>query len=97
MLLPVLRFSTHQLITLCPYKLFADLRVQIGFLYLRYVCPPRELWEWMGPFCGDNEVRHSCIKRLSCSSSSSSSMTCRTVAVRRGCCNKTASWHVQNT
>jgi hypothetical protein len=31
--------------------------VQIGFLYLRYVCPPKELWEWLGPFCGDREVR----------------------------------------
>lgn len=27
----------------------------IGFLYLRYVCPPRDLWEWLGPFCGDRE------------------------------------------
>lgn len=31
--------------------------VQIGFLYLRYVCDPRTLWSWLGPYCGDDEVR----------------------------------------
>lgn len=41
--------------------------VQIGFLYLRYVCPPRDLWEWLGPFCGDREVRQQlCWWQLQC-------------------------------
>lgn len=30
---------------------------QVGFLYLRYVADPRQLWSWLGPYCDDKEVR----------------------------------------
>jgi pre-mRNA-splicing factor 38B len=28
----------------------------IGFLYLRYTCPPNELWKWFEPFLEDEEI-----------------------------------------
>jgi hypothetical protein len=31
--------------------------VQIGFLYLRYVGPPKTLWQWLAPYVKDDEVR----------------------------------------
>jgi hypothetical protein len=31
--------------------------LQVGFLYLRYVADPRQLWSWLGPYCDDQEVR----------------------------------------
>lgn len=47
-----------QLHTPSPYQhLMGCPCLQVGFLYLRYVCPPRQLWEWMGPYCDDREVR----------------------------------------
>ncbi|CAO3665023.1 unnamed protein product [Umbelopsis ramanniana] len=27
----------------------------IGFLYLRYVCAPKQLWDWLGPYIDDEE------------------------------------------
>ncbi|CAM0142464.1 unnamed protein product [Umbelopsis sp. WA50703] len=27
----------------------------VGFLYLRYVCAPKELWDWLGPYIDDDE------------------------------------------
>ncbi|KAG0319853.1 hypothetical protein BG000_003773 [Podila horticola] len=27
----------------------------IGFLYLRYVCKPDQLWDWLGPFLEDDQ------------------------------------------
>ncbi|CAN0189290.1 unnamed protein product, partial [Ectocarpus sp. 13 AM-2016] len=27
----------------------------IGFLYLRYTCPPKELWGWLEPYMDDEE------------------------------------------
>ena len=30
---------------------------QVGFLYLRYVGNPRNLWEWVQPYVRDTEVR----------------------------------------
>lgn len=27
----------------------------VGFLYLRYVCDPKELWTWFSPFVDDEE------------------------------------------
>jgi hypothetical protein len=30
--------------------------LQVGFLYLRYVGNPRELWEWIQPYVKDHEV-----------------------------------------
>ena len=35
----------------CAYAL------QIGFLYLRYVCDPRKLWDWTRHYMQDDEVR----------------------------------------
>lgn len=32
------------------------LLVQVGFLYLRYVCDPRKLWEWLRDYVDDKEV-----------------------------------------
>ena len=29
---------------------------QVGFLYLRYVGNPRNLWEWVQPYVRDTEV-----------------------------------------
>lgn len=29
---------------------------QVGFLYLRYVCDPRKLWNWFKPYMRDEEV-----------------------------------------
>lgn len=29
---------------------------QVGFLYLRYTCNPRQLWQWMQPYIEDREV-----------------------------------------
>jgi hypothetical protein len=31
--------------------------LQIGFLYLRYVCDPRKLWDWTRHYMQDDEVR----------------------------------------
>ncbi len=31
-------------------------RLQVGFLYLRYVLNPRKVWEWIEPYLGDHEV-----------------------------------------
>ncbi len=31
--------------------------VQVGFLYLRYVCDPRKLWNWYHKYLRDSEVR----------------------------------------
>jgi PRP38 family len=31
--------------------------VQIGFLYLRYVCPPEHLLDWFQPHFTDQQVR----------------------------------------
>lgn len=30
---------------------------QLGFLYLRYVCDPRNLWNWFQGYIDDKEVR----------------------------------------
>jgi hypothetical protein len=30
--------------------------LQIGFLYLRYVCDPRNLWNWFKGYVEDKEV-----------------------------------------
>lgn len=30
--------------------------VQVGFLYLRYTCNPRSIWEWFSPYLDDDEV-----------------------------------------
>lgn len=30
--------------------------LQVGFLYLRYVCNPRELWTWFRKYVRDEEV-----------------------------------------
>ena len=27
----------------------------VGFLYLRYTCPPKELWKWFAPYIEDPE------------------------------------------
>ncbi|KAI8580721.1 hypothetical protein K450DRAFT_235635, partial [Umbelopsis ramanniana AG] len=27
----------------------------VGFLYLRYVCAPKQLWDWLGPYIDDEE------------------------------------------
>jgi hypothetical protein len=32
------------------------LLAQVGFLYLRYVCDPRKLWEWLRDYVDDKEV-----------------------------------------
>lgn len=29
---------------------------QVGFLYLRYTCNPRSIWEWFSPYLDDDEV-----------------------------------------
>lgn len=34
----------------------ATSRAQIGFLYLRYVCDPKNLWSWYEPYVSDSEV-----------------------------------------
>ena len=34
----------------------AQLPAQIGFLFLRYGCDPRELWDWYAPYVEDEEV-----------------------------------------
>ena len=45
-----------------PYAFFSHeqfLRggcLQVGFLYLRYVLNPRQVWEWIDPYLGDHEV-----------------------------------------
>ena len=31
---------------------------QVGFLYLRYVGPPKTLWQWLAPYVKDDEVMH---------------------------------------
>lgn len=39
--------------------------VQVGFLYLRYTCNPRYLWEWVKDYLEDAEVGHAvCCGRL---------------------------------
>ena len=30
--------------------------LQIGFLYLRYVGDPKQLWAWLRPYVKDSEV-----------------------------------------
>lgn len=30
--------------------------IQVGFLYLRYVGPPKTLWQWLAPYVKDDEV-----------------------------------------
>ena len=32
------------------------LLLQVGFLYLRYVCDPRKLWQWFKDYVDDQEV-----------------------------------------
>jgi hypothetical protein len=32
-------------------------RMQMGFLYLRYVCQPQDLQSWLEPHFGDQTVR----------------------------------------
>jgi hypothetical protein len=32
--------------------------MQVGFLYLRYVCDPKNLWGWISRFADDEEVRN---------------------------------------
>jgi PRP38 family len=27
----------------------------VGFLYLRYTCPPKEMWKWLEPYIDDQE------------------------------------------
>jgi pre-mRNA-splicing factor 38B len=27
----------------------------VGFLYLRYCCPPKQLWDWFEPYLDDDE------------------------------------------
>lgn len=35
----------------------SSLWLQVGFLYLRYGCDPKELWDWYEPYIEDTEVR----------------------------------------
>jgi hypothetical protein len=30
---------------------------QVGFLYLRYICNPNEIWQWVKDYVDDSEVR----------------------------------------
>ncbi len=39
-----------------PYSVRATISLQVGFLYLRYVCNPRELWGWFKKYARDSEV-----------------------------------------
>jgi pre-mRNA-splicing factor 38B len=32
----------------------------LGFLYLRYTCPPKDLWMWFEPYLEDDEKVHPC-------------------------------------
>lgn len=44
-----------------------SIAVQIGFLYLRYVCPPQNLLSWLEPHFGDTTVRDQpCIVAAAC-------------------------------
>jgi hypothetical protein len=43
-----------------PLYLVCCLAAQIGLLYLRYVCDPRQLWEWFRTYLRDEEVRPLC-------------------------------------
>lgn len=37
---------------------------QVGFLYLRYVGEPKDLWSWYEPYIEDEEVRVAALKQL---------------------------------
>lgn len=37
---------------------------QVGFLFLRYVGEPKQLWGWIQPYIKDNEVRNSYMTAL---------------------------------
>ncbi|KAJ9059128.1 hypothetical protein DSO57_1005631 [Entomophthora muscae] len=49
-----LRLSCKQVYTLLDHKDSPYIRA-IGFLYLRYVCKPEQLWEWFEPYLEDDE------------------------------------------
>ena len=54
------RFSLHPCGVLSVPQ-WAEQRVvvQIGFLYLRYVGDPKELWDWYEPYFPDEQVHRS--------------------------------------
>ena len=47
------------------YDLLMPIMIQVGFLYLRYVGEPRQLWDWLRYHVQDSEVssllRHACV------------------------------------
>lgn len=50
--LGVMRLTAKQLTSMVNHRTNAYVRA-IGFLYLRYTCPPAELWPWFEPAIDD--------------------------------------------
>lgn len=49
-----LNLQPSQIKTLMEYKGCPYIRA-IGFLYIRYICNPREIWNWFEPYLKDSE------------------------------------------
>ncbi len=50
----LLRPSPEQVTALLEYPDAPQVRA-LGFLFLRYACPPKDLWEWIAPWMKDAE------------------------------------------
>lgn len=51
----LLRPSPDQVTSLLEYPDAPQVRA-LGFLYLRYTCPPKDLWHWVAPWMRDSEL-----------------------------------------
>jgi pre-mRNA-splicing factor 38B len=49
-----MKLTFKQMTGILQYKNFPIIRA-IGFLYLRYTCPPNEMWKWFEPYLEDDE------------------------------------------
>eukprot|EP00953_Heterococcus_sp_UTEX-ZZ885_P031127 16368-Heterococcus_DN1.PRE.8 len=50
----IMRITVPQMQTLLDHTDSPYIRA-VGFLYLRYTCPPKEMWKWLEPYIDDEE------------------------------------------